>query len=268
MSKHEDGSMVINEWRANTVSVINMILLIVLIVLGLTGHLVKNTGGNDAASKGDIAAIIKDAVKDNAPAAAPTPTPAAPTPAPAPASTSIDLWELEAFYETAYVDGNKEAKVSVIEFSDVQCPFCQRHVNGGTLDAVKEKYGDDVSIVFAHFPLSFHQNAQKAGEALECAGKIGGEEGFFAFKKAFFAAWGDSSLAIAKEAATEAGMDATELETCVNGGEFAQKVTDQMTFGRKLGVTGTPGNIVMNNENRWLRESFWSSSCKCFRCCY
>jgi protein-disulfide isomerase len=116
------------------------------------------------------------------------------------------------------------------------------------LDQVAEKYGDDVNIVFAHFPLSFHQNAQKAGEALECAGKIGGEEGFFAFKKAFFAKAGDSNLNLAKDAATEVGIDATELETCVNGGEFAQKVKDQMAYGRSLGVTGTPGNIVMNNE--------------------
>jgi len=60
----------------------------------------------------------------------------------------------------------------VIEFSDVQCPFCSRHTLAGTLDQVLQKYGDDINIIFGHFPLSFHPNAQQAGEALECAGKI------------------------------------------------------------------------------------------------
>lgn len=136
----------------------------------------------------------------------------------------------------------------MIEFSDVQCPFCQRHVNNGTLDQVAEKYGDDVNVIFAHFPLSFHANAQKAGEAIECAGKIGGAEKFFAFKKAYFAAGGDSSMAIAEKAATEVGLDAAAMMECVDGGEFAQKVKDHMAFGQGMGVTGTPGNIVINNE--------------------
>jgi len=51
-----------------------------------------------------------------------------------------------------------------------------RHVTNGTLDTVQEKYGDDVNVIFAHFPLSFHPLAQKAGEAIECAGKLAGEE--------------------------------------------------------------------------------------------
>ena len=122
--------------------------------------------------------------------------------------------------------------MTIIEFSDVQCPFCQRHANNGTLDQVKEKYGDDVNIIFAHFPLSFHNNAQKAGEAIECAGKLGGTDQYFVFKKAYFAAGGDSNMDIAKKAATEVGLDTDTLMECVDGGEFAQKVKDQMTFGQ------------------------------------
>ena len=105
-------------------------------------------------------------------AAAPAPAAAKPAAAPAPAAASkMDLKELQAFYDSSYIEGNKDAKVTVIEFSDVECPFCQRHNNNGTLDTVMEKYGDDVNVIFAHFPLSFHATAQKAGEALECAGK-------------------------------------------------------------------------------------------------
>jgi protein-disulfide isomerase len=180
-----------------------------------------------------------------APAAAPTP---APQPAPAPEVTKVDVAELEAFYKTTVVDGAKDAPVTIIEFSDVECPFCQRHANAGTVDSVVKKYEGKVNTVYAHFPLSFHANAQKAGEALECAGKVGGDEKFLSFKKALFAKGGQPSLAVIEEVAKADGLDATKMMACVNGGEFAAKVTAQMDFGRKLGISGTPGNVVMNNE--------------------
>lgn len=116
------------------------------------------------------------------------------------------------------------------------------------METVRTKYAGKVNTVFAHFPLSFHPNAQKAAESLECAGKLGGDEKFTSFKKALFAKGGQPTLAVIEEVAKAEGLDATAMMACVNGGEFAAKVAAQMEFGRKLGVTGTPGNIVMNNE--------------------
>lgn len=183
-------------------------------------------------------------------AAAPAPQPQAqqPQPAPAPEITKVDLGELKAFYDTVVVDGDKDAKVTIIEFSDVECPFCQRHANNGTVDTVKTKYAGKVNVVFAHFPLSFHPTAQKAAESLECANKLGGAEKFLSYKKALFAKGGQPTLAVIEEVAKAEGLDGTALMACVNGGEFATVVANQMAFGRKLGITGTPGNIVMNNE--------------------
>ena len=219
----------------NTVWVVALVLSLLALVLGFTG---KFGGGTTQVAQAPAAV---------APAAAPTPAPAPSAPAPAPV-VKLSQADYDSFLEGAVVKWNKDAKATIIEFSDVQCPFCQRHVNNGTLDQVQEKYGDDVNVIFAHFPLSFHQNAQKAGEAIECANKIGGEEAYFEFKKAYFKAGGDSSMAIAQQAATDVGLDADALMECVDGGEFAQKVKDQMAFGQKLGVTGTPGNVVINNE--------------------
>jgi protein-disulfide isomerase len=68
------------------------------------------------------------------------------------------------------------------------------------------------------------------------------------YKKAIFAKGGQPTLAVLEEVAKAEGLDTTSFMACVNGGEFAQKVTDQTAFGRKLGITGTPGNVVMNNE--------------------
>jgi len=153
------------------------------------------------------------------------------------------------FLETVYISWNPDAEITIIEFSDVQCPFCQKHTNNKTLDTVYEKHGDKVNLVFAHFPLWFHKNAQQAGEALECAGKIWGESMFFEFKKAYFALGGDASLDIAKMAAEEVGLDEEALMDCVLSGEFEQLVKDHMLFGRTLWVTWTPGNVIIHNPS-------------------
>lgn len=61
----------------------------------------------------------------------------------------------------SYIDGNKDATITWIEYSDVQCPYCAKLHNDGTPDTLQEKYGDSLNIVFQHFPLDFHAEAQK-----------------------------------------------------------------------------------------------------------
>lgn len=154
----------------------------------------------------------------------------------------------DVFLETAYIDWHEDAQISIIEFSDVQCPFCQRHTNNGTLDAVHEKYGDDVNIIYGHFPLWFHQHAQKAGEALECVWEMWGDELFWEYKAAVYQAGGDSNPDILFWVADEMWIDTSILEGCLEEERFTQKVKDQMAYGQSLWVTWTPGNVVLNNE--------------------
>ena len=89
------------------------------------------------------------------PPSAPTP-PSAPN-APAKAVPPLDTHD--------HVRGNSDAKVTVIEYSDFECPFCKRHAP--TMVQVLSTYKNDVNIAFRHFPLSFHQNAHKEAEASE-----------------------------------------------------------------------------------------------------
>jgi len=90
-------------------------------------------------------------------------------------------WDAETMGELVKIDmpdlpnvvwaGGKDAKVSLVKFSDFECPYCGRFAP--TVDQVLADYGNQVRFTFRHFPLSFHTNAQKAAEAFECAKEQG-----------------------------------------------------------------------------------------------
>src|SRR3989338_3572308 len=78
-----------------------------------------------------------------------------------------------------HIRGNPDAKVSVIEYSDFECPFCKRH--HPTMTQIMDAYGDDVNWVYRHYPLSFHPNAEPSALASECVAEIGGNDAFWGF---------------------------------------------------------------------------------------
>lgn len=74
-------------------------------------------------------------------------------------------------YGKGYVKGDKNAKIKIMEYTDFECPFCNRSFP--TIEALLTKYGKDISLEYRSFPLSFHASAQKAAEAALCAGEQG-----------------------------------------------------------------------------------------------
>jgi protein-disulfide isomerase len=81
------------------------------------------------------------------------------------------LFEMPQITADDHVKGNPDASITILIFSDFQCPFCSRYAN--TLQQVLNQYPEDVKLVFKHFPLGFHQYAQQAAQAAECAGTQG-----------------------------------------------------------------------------------------------
>lgn len=146
-----------------------------------------------------------------------------------------------------HILGNKNAQIFLIEYSDFECPFCKRF--HPTTKQILDAYKDTVAIVYRHFPLSFHANAQKEAEASECAAELGGNDAFWKFTDAIYdrTTSNGTGFALTKLAplAGELGLDKAKFKTCLESGAYAKKVQQDMAEGVQAGVNGTPGNILV-----------------------
>jgi protein-disulfide isomerase len=131
--------------------------------------------------------------------------------------------------------GPKDAKVTIVEFSDFECPFCSRAAD--VAHKVKEKYGDKVRFVFRQFPLSFHPNAHTAAEASLAANAQGK---FWEFHDKLFA----NQKALGREQlegyAKELGMDVAKLKKALDDKTYAAAVDAELKLGEEVAVDGTP----------------------------
>lgn len=145
--------------------------------------------------------------------------------------------------DSDHVLGPKDAKVTVIEYSDFECPFCQRFYP--TVKEILKSYPKDVRFVYRHFPLtSIHPNAQKAAEATECAAKLGGNDAFWKLHDKIFERTPNIAPDVLLTLAKENGLKEVDFKKCLDSGEMAAKVNQQMQDGSSAGVQGTPATFV------------------------
>jgi len=145
--------------------------------------------------------------------------------------------------DSDHVLGPKDAKVTVIEYSDFECPFCQRFYP--TVKEILKSYPKDVRFVYRHFPLtSIHPNAQKAAEATECAAKLGGNDAFWKLHDKIFERTPNIAPDVLLTLAKENGLKEADFKKCLDSGEMAAKVNQQMQDGSSAGVQGTPATFV------------------------
>ncbi|PID86426.1 hypothetical protein CSB08_00380 [Candidatus Gracilibacteria bacterium] len=165
----------------------------------------------------------------------------------------VSVEEIKSIKDSSYIDGNVDAKITWIEYSDLECPYCARLHNSGTPEALKEKYGEKLNIIFNHFPLEFHANAFPGAQVLECTGELGGSENFYEVMKASFKSK-NSSKDFLVDTAVGLGVDKDALNECIASGKHDDKIKSQVLVGsQKFGVTGTPGNVLVNNETGEFR---------------
>ncbi len=138
--------------------------------------------------------------------------------------------------------GDANAPVTIVEFSDFQCPFCARFYTD-TLPLIEKEYIETgkVKLVFRDFPLGFHQNAQKASEAAECAKEQGK---FWEMHDTIFDNQNAISVDDLKQYAADLGLDTEKFNDCLDTGKYEQEVKKDMEEGQSYGVTGTPAFFI------------------------
>jgi protein-disulfide isomerase len=135
--------------------------------------------------------------------------------------------------------GPESAKVTIVEWSDFQCPYCAKVTP--TLVKIQQEYGDDVQIVFKHLPLSMHTKAPAAHAASEAAHQQGK---FWEMHDMIFASQREMSEAKYVEYATELGLDIDLYNADVKSSKVKSRIDGDVAAASKLGVTGTPSLFI------------------------
>ena len=158
--------------------------------------------------------------------------------------------ELDPVTESDHVRGNRAARVALIEYSDLECPFCK--VFHPTAKQMLTAYGDQVMWVFRHFPLEqLHAKAASEAAAAECAAELGGEDKFWAYiDRVYEVTQGNDSLDPAQLPiiAEYIGLNVDQFKACQASGETVDRVTKDYQSGLKAGISGTPGNILLDTQ--------------------
>jgi protein-disulfide isomerase len=143
----------------------------------------------------------------------------------------------------APVRGESNAKITIVEWSDFQCPFCNRV--GPTLAQIEKEYGDSVRIVFKHLPLEIHPEARAAHSAAEAAHRQGK---FWAMHDRIFQNQQDLRVETLEGYAKQIGLDMDRYRKDVVSDDVKKRIDGDLEQAGKLGVSGTPAFFI-NGRN-------------------
>jgi len=135
--------------------------------------------------------------------------------------------------------GPADAPITIVEFSDYQCPYCSRAES--VVKQVLDKYKGKVKFVYRDFPLSFHPFAAKASEASQCANDQGK---FWEYHDALYADQSKLSVADLEATAGRLGLNAEKFKSCMDSGKHAAEVKKDMEDAAKVGVNSTPSFFI------------------------
>ncbi|MBI4437381.1 thioredoxin domain-containing protein [Candidatus Uhrbacteria bacterium] len=142
-----------------------------------------------------------------------------------------------------HIRGDVNAPVTIIEYSDFECPYCQRF--HPTMQQVMAAYEGKVRWVLRSFPLSFHPNATPAALAAECAAEQGK---YWEFADKLFENRDTLGDALYTQLATDLGLNVSSFSDCYTSEKYADKIQTQAQEGAAAGVSGTPGSFVIDAD--------------------
>ena len=151
----------------------------------------------------------------------------------------LDPPRMSADLSGAPFRGPEDAPITIVEFSDFQCPFCRRVQP--TLDKLQQTYGDKLRWSFKDLPLiNIHPDAMKAAEAARCAGDQGK---FWEYRAAMFEAT-QINRKLHDETAESIGLDKEKFDSCLDSDTYSQAVANDLKEAESLGLNGTPAFLI------------------------
>lgn len=161
--------------------------------------------------------------------------------------------QMKPISNSDHILGNPNADVIIVEYSDLECPYCK--VFHTTLKRVMSEYGKDgkVAWVYRHFPIeSLHSKAPKEAEATECANELGGSVKFWEYTDMVYERTSSNNSLDPKELpkiANDIGLDVKAFNACLSSGKYAKLVQDSYDDAVKAGGRGTPNSILITKDN-------------------
>lgn len=166
-------------------------------------------------------------------------------------SGKLTAAQMEQIKAGTFVLGDDDAKITIVEYSDPECPFCIRHYNDKTIENVMNKYDGEVNHIIKPVQGVNHTNTEYKSLAMLCAGKLGGGEAFYGmYDKMVGQSTPEAPVAKDKVStyATELGLNASKFATCVDTKELLSQYSANWQEALAFKSGGTPGNMIINNE--------------------
>lgn len=173
--------------------------------------------------------------------------------APPQAAPTEDLTPKKVSIDDDPILGDDNAKVTVIDFTDYECPFCKKYFDE-TFAQMKKNYIDTgkIKYVVRDLPLNFHQNAHKEAQAAECAREQGGDEAYFKYHDEIFKRTTSNGTGLALDKlsviASDLGLDGVALQTCLDADKYKAEVDKDLADANTYGATGTPSFFVGKSD--------------------
>lgn len=160
-----------------------------------------------------------------------------------PTPTAINLQAVDQ--NNDWIRGAKNAPISIVEFSDINCGFCARFHE--TMKQVVSEYSGQVNWIYRHFPILGPESSTKA-EAAECVGELGGENKFWEYLDKLFAE-GGTSADLANQAAA-IGINKSQFESCLSSGKHNSKIQNMAAQAQAAGGRGTPYSVIVAGDQK------------------
>lgn len=147
---------------------------------------------------------------------------------------------------TDWTYGDKDAPITIVEFSDFECPFCSR-VHPTIKKLVDESDGS-INWQYRHLPLPSHRNAEEAAMVSECVGKLAGNDAFWNFADTIFSNQQRVNSTFFKETYLSLGLSEDEMSNCMADKAVKEQVALDLATSRALGGSGTPFSIILKAD--------------------